>query len=101
MTDEFMKVFDGADPSGCIKLTQKEHEGWPCSYRSTEPETRTFRSWRKRWAKQRAQWSGIPLGSARVQKTFEEKLKAAKATAARRKKKPLVAEAVPAIAPAG
>ena len=63
--------FDG---SGFISMGSTMHLGWRCSYRQTEPELKTFASWRARWSKARKRWAGVQLLPPKVRRSVADQL---------------------------
>ena len=73
LQSDFVTAFNelGSDEIG---IGMKFVLGWACSYRSAQPEKRSFQAWRARWAKARKSWQGIPLQAPRHRRPQEEQL---------------------------
>lgn len=73
--------------SEAIGLSSRQTLGWMTSYRSNEPEKRSFASWRSRWSKARARFSDLPLEAARLRRSQEAQLEIQEEWRQRRKRK--------------
>ena len=73
MAEDFISAFNelGSDEIG---ICQKQVLGWMCSYRSAQPEKRSFASWRARWTRARKVWAGTQLQQARHRRPQAEQL---------------------------
>ena len=68
-----------------IAMLCKTQLGWNTSYRSSQPERKSFSSWRRRWTRQRLRYSGTPLLAPRVRRSQLEQLELQKSWQQRRR----------------
>ena len=89
-SEDFQYAF-GENGSAEILMAEKMCLGWMCSYRTQQPEQRSFSAWRARWGKARARWSDVPLKEGRIRRAPLEQLALQEEWRSRRKAKKPVA----------